>query len=264
MPDFDIAARALAGGLAAMSLLGVAVWAISYFKTDVSIVDSAWSLLIFGGGAMYARMLPETGPRAPLVLALAALWALRLSAHITWRNWGECEDHRYRAIRARNQPYFEWKSIYLVFLLQAVLAWIVSLSLFAAVAGDRAPGWLDAAGAAVVLFGFVFESVGDWQLAQFKRNPASAGQVMDRGLWRYTRHPNYFGECCVWWGFYLIALSAGGWWSVLSPLLMTVLLLRVSGVALLEQDIGERRPSYRDYVARTKAFFPGLPKARNP
>ena len=143
-----------------------------------------------------------------------------------------------------------------------MLAWIVSLSLFAAVAGESAPGWLDAAGVAVVLFGFVFESVGDWQLAQFKRSPASAGQVMDRGLWRYTRHPNYFGEFCVWWGFYLIALSAGGWWALLSPLLMSVLLMKVSGVTLLEQDIGERRPAYRDYVARTNAFFPGLPKER--
>jgi steroid 5-alpha reductase family enzyme len=260
MPEFSTAAYALACGLAAMSLLGVAVWVVSYFKTDVSIVDSAWSLLIFSGGVVYAAVLPLTGPRAVPVLALAALWALRLCAHITWRNWGEPEDHRYQAIRARNQPHFEWKSVYLVFFLQAVLAWIVSLSLFAGVAGDSAPGWLDAAGVAVVLFGFVFESVGDWQLAQFKRNPASAGQVMDRGLWRYTRHPNYFGEFCVWWGFYLIALSAGGWWALLSPLLMSVLLMKVSGVTLLEQDIGERRPAYRDYVARTNAFFPGRPK----
>ena len=262
MPEFSTAAYALACSLGAMSLLGVAVWVVSYFKSDVSIVDSAWSLLIFCGGAVYAAVLPVTGPRAQLVLALAALWAVRLCAHITWRNWGEAEDHRYQAIRARNQPHFEWTSVYLVFFLQAVLAWIVSLSLFAAVAGESAPGWLDAAGVAVVLFGFVFESVGDWQLAQFKRSPASAGQVMDRGLWRYTRHPNYFGEFCVWWGFYLIALSAGGWWALLSPLLMSVLLMKVSGVTLLEQDIGERRPAYRDYVARTNAFFPGLPKER--
>ena len=264
MPEFSVAVSVLAWGLAAMSLLGVAVWVISYFKTDVSIVDSAWSLLIFSGAAVSVAMLPVSGPRAPLVLALAALWAVRLCAHITWRNWGEGEDHRYQAIRARNQPHFEWKSVYLVFFLQAVLAWIVSLSLFAGIAGERAPGWLDALGAAIVLFGIIFESVGDWQLAQFKQNPDSAGRVMDRGLWRYTRHPNYFGEFCVWLGFYLIALSAGGWWALLSPLLMSVLLMKVSGVTLLEKDIGERRPAYRDYIARTNAFFPGLPKEQKP
>jgi steroid 5-alpha reductase family enzyme len=116
-----------------------------------------------------------------------------------------------------------------------------------------------------VLFGILFESIADAQLAAFKARPDSQGQVMDTGLWRYTRHPNYFGECCVWWGFYLFAVSAGGWWSIVSPLLMTILLLRVSGVTLLEKDIGERRPAYRDYVQRTNAFIPGLPKhASNP
>ena len=257
MSDFNSIAFALAGGLAAILALGFATWVVSFIKTDVSIVDSVWSLLVFSGGAVYAALLPVTGPRAPLVLALAALWALRLCIYITCRNWGEAEDHRYRAIRARNQPGFEWKSLYLVFVLQAVLAWIVSMSLLAGVAGGSAPGWLDLAGAAVVLFGIAFETAGDWQLARFKRDPASAGRVMDRGLWRYTRHPNYFGEFCVWWGFYLIACAAGGWWTIVSPLLMSVLLLKVSGVTLLEQDIGERRPAYRDYIARTNAFFPG-------
>lgn len=260
MPDFSSIAFALAAGLATMLALGFATWAISFAKSDVSIVDSAWSLLVFSGAVAYAAVLPATGPRAALVLALAALWALRLCIYITWRNWGEPEDHRYRAIRARNQPNFEWKSLYLVFFLQALLAWIVSLSLFAGVAGGSAPGWLDGAGVVVVLFGVLFETAADWQLARFKRDPANAGRVMDRGLWRYTRHPNYFGEFCVWWGFYLIACAAGGWWAIVSPLLMSVLLLKVSGVTLLEKDIGERRPAYRDYVARTNAFFPGLPK----
>jgi steroid 5-alpha reductase family enzyme len=110
------------------------------------------------------------------------------------------------------------------------------------------------------LVGFVFEAGGDWQLARFQANPANAGKVMDRGLWRYTRHPNYFGDCCIWWGFFAFALSAGAWWSVLSPILMSLLLLRVSGVALLEKDIGERRPQYADYIRRTPAFFPWRPK----
>jgi len=260
MPDFNSIAFTLACGLAAMLALGFVTWVVSFFKADVSIVDSVWSLLIFSGGLVYAAALPPTAPRAFLVLALVALWALRLAAYITWRNWGEAEDHRYRAIRARNQPRFEWKSLYLVFVLQAMLAWIVSMPLLAALGGSAALNWFDAAGGVVVLSGFLFESIGDWQLARFKRDPANASGVMDRGLWRYTRHPNYFGEFCVWWGFYLIACAAGGWWAIVSPLLMSVLLLRVSGVTLLEKDIGGRRPAYRDYVARTNTFFPWLPK----
>jgi steroid 5-alpha reductase family enzyme len=258
--DFGSISFALACGLAAMLALGCFTWAVSFVKSDVSIVDSVWSLLVFSGCIVYAAALPVAGPRAAMVLLLAALWALRLAVHITWRNWGEPEDRRYRAIRARNQPNFEWKSLYLVFVLQAVLAWIVSLSLLAATAGSVPTGRLDVIGAVVVVFGLVFESAGDWQLARFLRDQANAGRVMDRGLWRYTRHPNYFGECCVWWGFYLIACAAGGWWAIASPLLMSVLLLKVSGVTLLEQDIGERRPAYRSYIARTNAFFPGLPK----
>lgn len=255
-PVFYSLLCALAFALAA----AVITWAVSFVKADVSIVDGMWSLLILGAGLAFAWTLPERGPRTAGVLMLAALWALRLSAHIIWRNHGAPEDYRYRAIRERNQPYFEWKSLYLVFILQAVLAWIVAMPLAAAIAGGTALGWLDLAGVALVLFGLVFESVADWQLAKFLRKRDAAGAVMDSGLWRYTRHPNYFGEWCVWWGFFLLACSAGGWWAVGSPLLMSVLLMRVSGVTLLEKDIGERRPAYREYVARTNAFFPGPPK----
>jgi steroid 5-alpha reductase family enzyme len=248
-------------GLTAMLLLAFATWLISFIKSDVSIVDSVWSVLILLGAVLYALTLPEAGPRAVWLLALVVLWALRLAAYITWRNWGEPEDRRYQAIRARNQPNFEWKSLYLVFVLQAVLAWIVSASLLAALNSAHPWSWLDMLGACVVLFGFIFETVGDAQLAAFKARDANRGRIMDTGLWRYTRHPNYFGEFCVWWGFYLIALSAGGWWAVVSPLLMSVLLLKVSGVTLLEQDMSGRRPAYRDYIARTNAFFPGKPNA---
>lgn len=246
--------------LAALLALAIATWLVSLTKRDVSIVDSVWSLLILLAAVVYAALLPQTGERLWWVLALVALWAIRLAGYITWRNWGEGEDRRYQAIRARNQPNFEWKSLYLVFGLQAVLAWIVSLSLLAALAGTRAWGWLDTLGVALVLFGAIFETLGDAQLAAFKSRAENRGRVMDRGLWRYTRHPNYFGEFCVWWGFYLVALAAGGWWAIVSPLLMSVLLLKVSGVTLLESDITERRPAYRDYIARTNAFFPGLPR----
>jgi steroid 5-alpha reductase family enzyme len=247
--------------LAALAALAFCTWLVSLAKRDVSIVDSVWSLMILLAAAVYALLLPQAGDRTGVVLALTALWALRLAGYITWRNHGAGEDRRYQDIRARNQPHFEWKSLYLVFGLQAVLAWLVSLSLLAAMTGMGAWGWLDTLGVAVVLFGIAFETLGDAQLAAFKSNPQNHGHVMDSGLWRYTRHPNYFGEFCVWWGFYLMALSAGAWWALVSPLLISVLLLKVSGVTLLEKDIGERRPAYRDYVARTNAFFPGRPKA---
>ncbi len=246
--------------LVALLAMAFCTWVVSLAKRDVSIVDSVWSLMILLAGGVYAAVQLELAERAWWALALTAVWALRLCGYITWRNWGESEDHRYQAIRARNQPNFEWKSLYLVFVLQAVLAWIVSLSVLAAIGSERPWGWLDTLGVVVVVFGIVFEAVGDAQLASFKARSENRGKVMDRGLWRYTRHPNYFGEFCVWWGFYLMALAAGGWWALFSPLLMSVLLMKVSGVTLLEKDIGERRPAYRHYIARTNAFFPGMPR----
>jgi steroid 5-alpha reductase family enzyme len=196
-----------------------------------------------------------------LVLFLVALWAMRLSAYVTQRNWGGPEDRRYAAMRAEHDPGFWWKSIYLVFGLQPVLAWIISLPLLTIMLGSSPLGWLDYFALGLWLLGLFFETVGDLQLAEFKSRPGNTDQVMDRGLWRYTRHPNYFGEACIWWAFYLFAVAAGGWWTIVSPLLSTWLLLRLSGVALLERTIVERRPGYRDYIARTNAFLPGPPRA---
>jgi len=244
-------------GLAAMLALALLAWAIATARTNAGLVDIFWSLFFLAAAGAYAVFADAIDGRAVLVLALVALWSLRLSGYLAVRNWGAPEDHRYRAIRARNQPGFEWKSLYLVFGLQAVLAWIISAPLAAAIFSGQPAGLLDAAGAALVVFGLAFEAVADAQLARFKADPRNAGRVMDRGLWRYTRHPNYFGEFCVWWGFWVVAAGAGGWWTVFSPLLMSVLLLRVSGVALLEKDIAERRPDYVNYMLRTNAFFPG-------
>lgn len=246
--------------LAVIIAVAVVAWIISLIRRDVSIVDPLWAVMIVLGGWVYAITAPQVGPREGLVLLLATIWALRLSGYIAWRNRGHGEDRRYQEIRARNQPYFGLKSLYLIFGLQAVLAWIVSLPLMAALAADSPLALLDWLGAALWLFGITFEATADWQLSRFKADPANSGQVMDRGLWRYSRHPNYFGEFCVWWGAWLVALAAGGLWSIISPLLMSVLLLRVSGVALLEKDIGERRPAYRDYIARTSTFFPWPPR----
>ncbi len=247
--------------LVALVALAFCSWLVSVVKRDVSIVDSVWSAMILLAAVVYAAVLPDAGGRTAPVLLLVAIWALRLAGYITWRNWGEGEDRRYQAIRARNEPNFKWKSLYLVFVLQAVLAWIVSLSLLPAIASVRPLSLLDVLGIALMLAGLLIETVGDAQLAAFKAKAGNRGRVMDRGLWRYTRHPNYFGEFCVWWGFFIIALAAGGWWTIVSPLLMSALLLKVSGVTLLEKDIGERRPAYRDYIVRTNAFFPGWPKS---
>ena len=260
LPEFPVLAQAAMCGLGAVLALAVATWLVSVAKRDVSIVDSVWSLLILLAALVYAASLPALGPRAPWLLALVLVWAVRLAGYITWRNWGEPEDRRYQAIRVRNQPNFALKSLCLVFGLQGILAFVVSLPLLAALASARPVNGIDALGAAAIAFGLLFETIGDWQLARFKADPANRGLVMERGLWRYTRHPNYFGEFCVWWGFFLVALAAGGIATIVSPLLMSLLLLRVSGVALLEKDIGERRPAYREYIARTSAFFPARPK----
>jgi steroid 5-alpha reductase family enzyme len=249
-------------GLAATLLPAVLCWLFSLGLRDVSIVDRFWSLLFVCAALSYAWFAPADSPRRLLTLVPLCLWAARLAVYISWRNWGHGEDRRYQEIRRNNDPGFALKSLYLVFGLQAVLAWIISLPLLGSLTGQRAPGWLDLPGLALWLAGLVVESVADLQLARFRADPAHAGTVMDRGLWRYSRHPNYFGECCVWWGFYLLALSAGAWWSIPAPLLMTLLLLRVSGVTLLEKDMAERRPAYRDYVARTSPFLPWPPQAR--
>jgi len=244
--------------LAVVAVLG---WLVSVLRRNVDLVDSLWSLMFLLALVCYWRLAPQQTERGLLLIALVGVWALRLSVYLTARNWGHDEDRRYRAIRARNDPGFTFKSLYLVFGFQAVLAWLISVPLLGATLGDAPLGSLDYLGVSLWVVGFVFEAGGDWQLARFKRDPANAGKVMDRGFWRYTRHPNYFGDFAIWWGFYAIALSAGAWWSIPGPLLMSVLLLRVSGVRLLERDIGERRPAYADYVRRTNAFFPGPPKA---
>lgn len=247
-------------GMGASLLLACAFWAASVPLRDVTIADIAWGWLVALPGLAVALLAPA-GPRAAAVLALVTAWALRLSVYVAWRHRGQPEDRRYQAIRARNEPHFAAKSLYLVFGLQAVLACVVALPVAAAVASGTPWRALDGAGLALALFGLLFEAVADAQLARFKTDPAQRGRVMQEGLWRYSRHPNYFGEFCLWWGVWIVAAGAGAWWSIASPLLMTVLLLKVSGVTLLEEDLGERRPAYRDYIRRTNTFFPGSPRA---
>lgn len=253
-------------GLAWTCAVGVLTWIASVVRKDASLVDRLWPVLIVGAGLVYVALLPGHTARGLWMSVIGLAWGVRLCVYITARNWGHGEDRRYQVIRARNQPNFAFKSLYLIFALQAVLAWVVSAPFLPGATAAAPLGLLDVVGIVLALFGTFFEAIGDAQMARFKADPASKGQVMDRGLWRYTRHPNYFGEVCVWWGLWLIAMGGAGLgaaWTVVSPALMSFLLLKVSGVSMLEGDIGERRPAYRDYILRTNAFFPGPPRGKS-
>jgi steroid 5-alpha reductase family enzyme len=268
----SISLLSLAGsGLAWTLSLAVVAWAVSVPLRDVSIVDSLWSWLIAGAGVVYLWRAGLPWGWAWVAGVIALVWALRLSGYIAWRHRGRGEDRRYQAIRARNQPNFALKSLWLVFLLQAVLAWVVSAPLLAlawlgAQAGASAWGSpvqsaVCLAGALLALTGTVVEAIADAQMGAYKALPESQRPpVMDQGLWRYSRHPNYFGECCVWWGLSVMALGVGGYGALVSAALMTWLLLKVSGVTLLEKDLSGRSAAYQDYVRRTPAFVPGRPR----
>jgi steroid 5-alpha reductase family enzyme len=197
------------------------------------------------------------------MLIVVVVWALGLSLFITWRSWGKAEDRRYADMRKRNQPNFDLKSLYLVFALQALLASVVATPFLAAVAtvgAHNSWSWLDGAGMALAVFGVLLEIIADTQMAAFKKQEVSQDKVMQTGLWRYSRHPNYFGESCLWFGLYLMALSAGGCWAFISPVLITFLLLKVSGINLQDQNLKGRSQEYIDYVGRTAAFAPWPPK----
>jgi steroid 5-alpha reductase family enzyme len=252
---FDISAY-LAGCTVSLSAALLA-WIYSLYRSNVNIVDSLWSIMFLLITLTYFIAAETLGWRASLIMVLCMIWSIRLSVYLTWRNWGQAEDRRYQAIRHNNSPRFGWKSLYIIFGLQAILACIISLPLPVAMAYDKSFNFIDALGIFFWLIGMAFEGIADWQLARFKSDPANLGQVLNRGLWRYSRHPNYFGEACVWWGFYLLAVAAGAWWTLPAPIIMTVLLLKISGVSLLEKDIAERRPAYRDYIRQTNAFLPG-------
>lgn len=244
-------------GLVLALALGLIAWLIQVPRRDAGVADSFWPLYFVIMAEAYALCARLGSDRAVLVLFLVTLWAVRLSVFVTRRNWGRPEDRRYAALRTANEPGFWWKSLYMVFALQAVLAWIISLPLLTVMLGVNPLGWLDFLALALWLVGLFFEVVADQHLAGFNARARNKGRVLDQGLWRYSRHPNYFGEACLWWAFYLFAGAAGGWWTIVSPVLVTWLLLRIGGVVLLERDIAERRPDYPHYAARTNAFIPG-------
>ena len=249
--------------LLVIMLVMFALWVIGTVRHDVSIVDPFWGAGFVTLAWVAWYMNSPAALRVLILVSLTTIWGLRLSLFLLWRNRGEGEDRRYAAMRVQRGRRFWWVSLFTVFLLQAGILWFVSLPIQCAAALNSTirPGWLDAAGIAIWGLGLFFEAVGDWQLARFKMDPNNAGRVIDHGLWRYTRHPNYFGDFCVWWGLYLIAAAGGASLTIFSPLLMSCLLLKVSGVSLLERTIADRRPDYVAYMARTNAFFPGPRRA---
>lgn len=243
-----------------MTLLALAsavtlLWLLSLRLRDASIVDIFWGCG-FVLASVIAYLSSEGGRRAAIVLALVTVWGCRLAIYLAWRNLGRGEDYRYQAIRKRYGDSFPLLSLFIVFGFQGLLIWIISMPLQIVMARNTPLSPVDLIAGLLWLAGFLFETIGDLQLARFKADPANRGKVMDRGLWGYTRHPNYFGDSLVWWGFYLFAFAAGGWWTVFSPILMTLLLLKLSGVALLERNLIKTRPDYEVYSRSVSAFIP--------
>jgi steroid 5-alpha reductase family enzyme len=195
-------------------------------------------------------------------VTMLAIWGLRLSIYLAWRNLGKGEDFRYRKFRKDyGENRYWWISFFQTFLLQGILMWLISAPLLGAQYYSRNTfGISDFIGIALWIIGFVFEAGGDIQLARFKADPANKGRVLNRGFWHYTRHPNYFGDAAVWFGYGFICLSAGSYWPISGSVLMTALIIKVSGVALLEKTLSETKPEYKDYVEKTSAFIPWFPK----
>lgn len=250
----------VSSGLATILLAMTLLWLLSLRLNDASIVDPFWGPGFALVTVAYVWADGRFGPRGLLALGLVSAWAVRLGFHLLKRNRKSGEDPRYRAMRDRHGARFPWVSLFTVFWLQAVLLWIVSAPLAGSVLSAGPLGALDFLGTAVFLVGFALEAVADLQLDRFRADPASAGRVLDTGLWRYSRHPNYFGNALLWWGLYIIAAGGGAYWTVFGPLLMTYLLLRVSGVTLLERSLRTSRPGYAEYADRTSAFVPWPPK----
>jgi steroid 5-alpha reductase family enzyme len=260
---FPVLATNLAVALGTM----VFAWVISILKKDAGVTDIFWGLgFVF---IAWVSFLVGEGYfwRGLFLTMFTTIWGLRLTIHILIRNWGQPEDRRYQAFRKRYGDQFWYKSLYTVFGLQAILMWIISFVIQDGITSSLPLRltWLDASGALIWVIGFVLEALADWQLSSFKRDPGNQGKVMDKGLWAFSRHPNYFGESLIWWGIFIITLSTPrSLWTIISPILITFLLLRVSGVRMLERTINKRRPEYEAYSRNTSAFIPWFNKKTKP
>jgi steroid 5-alpha reductase family enzyme len=241
-----------------------ALWPLSVRLRDVSIIDILWAPAFAILGWSYIFVPPPLGLRGWIALTLVTVWGLRLGIHILarWRRLGH-EDYRYAEIRRRNGPKFPITSLFWIFWLQALLLWVISWPLQAALSGSRTLNALDIIAIAMIAAGVLIETVADTQLTHFRAGPDSQGKVLDTGIWAWSRHPKYFGDFLLWWGFFLLGIAAGGpWWTILGPIAMSALLIHYSGAGLMEDTIKDRRPGYADYVRRTSLFIPWPPRAR--
>lgn len=250
----------------AMSLgLMSCLWAVSLALRDSSIVDIWWGagFAVLAWTAM--ALVPVRSVGSWVAAGLVTVWGLRLTAHLASRNIGRGEDPRYTAMREKAGDTWPVRSLFVVFWLQGAIMWVVAMPVLVTVAGGRSlEPLVAAAGVFVFCVGLAFETIGDWQLTRFVNDPGNRGKVMDRGLWRYTRHPNYFGDATVWWGLWLIAAAAGAFWTFVGPALINFMLVRVSGKAMLESGMKKTRPGYESYVARTSGFIPRPPRRCDP
>ncbi len=241
------------------------LWIWSVIIKNASIVDLFWGFGFVVVNTFYAFMSGELNSRKILILALLSIWGLRLTIYLAWRNIGKGEDFRYQEFRKNFGPErYWWVSFFQTFLLQGVLIMIVSLPLLA-INSSADPGdlkLLDYFGIVVWLIGFAFESGGDFQLSRFKKNKANKGKVLNTGFWKYTRHPNYFGDSAVWWAYAIFSIAAGGYWQIVGSIVMTLLIIKISGVALLEKTLNETKPQYKEYIQKTNSFFPWFPKTK--
>ncbi|MGK0127053.1 MAG: steroid 5-alpha reductase family enzyme [Candidatus Azotimanducaceae bacterium] len=239
------------------------LWIWSVFIKNVSIVDIFWGFGFVVVNVIYAYMSGELNARKILILTLVSIWGIRLVIYLAIRNIGKGEDFRYQEFRRNYGPKrYWWFSFFQTFLLQGVLIMIISLPLLgihsSATSGDL--NVLDYLGILVWIIGFTFETVGDFQLARFKKNIKNKGKVLNKGFWKYTRHPNYFGDSAVWWAYGIFSIAAGSYWQIIGSIIMTLLIIKISGVSLLEKTLKDTKPQYRDYIQKTNSFFPWFPK----
>lgn len=261
--DLSAWAQALPVTAVASLLLFLAAFAIGVRHGRHRVVDVVWGLAFTAVAAVsFALSAGQGNPdRRTIAFVLTAVWGLRLAVHIGTRSRGKPEDPRYEQLLAKAAGSRAWYAFTRVYLLQAVLVWFVSLPIQVASFGTAPPGPQTTAACALWLLGFVFETVGDRQLARFKKDPANSGRLMTDGLWRYTRHPNYFGDACVWWGLFLLAADQrAGVFTIVAPIVMTLLLTVGSGMRLADRHMAATRPEYADYVRRTSGFIPLPPR----
>jgi steroid 5-alpha reductase family enzyme len=259
----SIAATYLLAAAVVLALM-IYLWLVSLRLRNSSIIDPFWSLGFFLATYLYFSFGAGAPLRKLIILVLVLVWGARLALYLYLRNRGKGEDKRYAVWRTQAGKAWWWQSLFKVFLLQGLLIWWLSVPLLLSqFSPDPAIlTLLDAIGMLIWLIGLMFESVADLQLARFRSQPKNKGKVLDKGLWAWTRHPNYFGESLIWWGYGLIAAATGAWWVLFAPALMTLLLLKISGVPLLEKQLEETKPNYRAYAKRISPFLPLPPRSR--